>query len=100
MCGKWIKPKRRAQIIKRDDGMCVYCKGLGESLDHVVARERGGDNKSSNLVTACFRCNSRKGDMPTIVWLRKLSDESGEPLDEISRRVRRHRERRLPQLDD
>jgi 5-methylcytosine-specific restriction endonuclease McrA len=65
----WIRKAKRYAIYARDNFSCCYCgtcfdsvKGL--SLDHVVARENGGGNEATNLVTACISCNSRKGDMP------------------------------------
>ena len=64
----WIRKAKRYAIYARDNFTCCYCgecfssvKGL--SLDHVVARENGGGNEATNLVTACISCNSRKGDM-------------------------------------
>jgi 5-methylcytosine-specific restriction endonuclease McrA len=53
----------RVNIYKRDGYTCVYC-GATESLtlDHVVPRSRGGRDSWDNLVTACQRCNTEKGD--------------------------------------
>lgn len=31
--------------------------------DHVIPTARGGLNVPENKVRACFRCNTRKGDM-------------------------------------
>ncbi len=57
-------------LFARDGYRCQYCgrhrRALGyrESLtrDHVVPISRGGDNRWSNVVTACSRCNLRKGN--------------------------------------
>jgi len=53
----------RQNIFKRDHGVCQYC-GSRERLtiDHVVPKSRGGKSIWDNLVTACQRCNSLKGD--------------------------------------
>lgn len=32
------------------------------TLDHVIPRSRGGTDQSSNLVTACRRCNTKKAN--------------------------------------
>jgi 5-methylcytosine-specific restriction endonuclease McrA len=42
---------------------CVYC-GSGENLttDHLIPKNRGGDNSADNLVIACKSCNSSRGD--------------------------------------
>jgi len=57
-------------LFARDQYTCQYCRrhrsalGYRESLtrDHVVPISRGGDNGWLNVVTACSRCNLRKGD--------------------------------------
>jgi 5-methylcytosine-specific restriction endonuclease McrA len=53
----------RQNIFKRDNFRCVYC-GRPDSLtlDHVIPRSRGGRESWHNLVTACQRCNTLKGD--------------------------------------
>ena len=56
----------RQNLFERDGHRCQYC---GESfspkelnMDHVVPRDRGGKTTWENIVTACIRCNSRKGN--------------------------------------
>lgn len=65
----------RKNILVRDKYSCQYCgkKGRIFTLDHIIPRDRGGENSWENLVTACFTCNSRKrnrtpeeADMPLI----------------------------------
>jgi 5-methylcytosine-specific restriction endonuclease McrA len=63
----WIRKEKRYAIYARDSFTCCYCgcrfdSSVGLSLDHVVARENGGDNAATNLITACISCNSRKAD--------------------------------------
>jgi 5-methylcytosine-specific restriction endonuclease McrA len=74
-------------LFARDGYSCQYCgrhrRELGhrESLtrDHVVPLSRGGDNRWTNVVTACSRCNLRKGNrLPSECGLRLHSDP-GEP---------------------
>ncbi len=63
----------RQNIFKRDAGTCVYCGTTKDlTLDHVLPRSRGGKTSWTNLVTACKRCNSRKGDL--------TPDEANMPL--------------------
>ncbi|CDN16190.1 HNH endonuclease family protein [Richelia intracellularis] len=47
----------------RDGHTCQYCGYTGDELtiDHVVPRSRGGGDSWENLVTACVRCNVKKG---------------------------------------
>ncbi len=59
-------PFCRKNIMLRDGFRCQYC---GEShspdkltLDHVVPISRGGKDCWNNVVTACKRCNHRKGN--------------------------------------
>ncbi|REE05716.1 HNH endonuclease [Marinoscillum furvescens] len=53
----------RHNIFKRDDFCCQYC-GTGKdlTLDHLIPKSKGGKSSWTNLVTACKRCNTRKGD--------------------------------------
>ncbi len=53
----------RQNIFKRDSNKCVYCNSKKDlTLDHVIPKSRGGKTSWTNLVTACRKCNSRKGD--------------------------------------
>jgi 5-methylcytosine-specific restriction endonuclease McrA len=53
----------RHNIMKRDAYQCLYCGSTKNlTLDHMIPKSRGGDSSWTNLVTACMRCNTRKGD--------------------------------------
>lgn len=54
----------RKNIIKRDNGRCQYCGSYQKPLtvDHVMPRNRGGEDSWENLVCACVTCNNKKGD--------------------------------------
>jgi 5-methylcytosine-specific restriction endonuclease McrA len=53
----------RQNIFKRDGHSCVYCGRHEElTLDHVMPKSRRGRTSWDNLVTACKRCNAKKGD--------------------------------------
>jgi 5-methylcytosine-specific restriction endonuclease McrA len=49
----------------RDTYTCQYCGDAPGhnhlTVDHVIPRSRGGRHDWENLVTACMRCNQRKG---------------------------------------
>lgn len=53
----------RRNVMKRDRHSCQYC-GIKHdlTLDHIMPRSRGGRDSWENLVTACNRCNVRKGN--------------------------------------
>lgn len=57
-------PLTRRNILERDRHSCQYCHYRGEqlTLDHVIPRSRGGGDTWENLVTACVRCNIKKGN--------------------------------------
>lgn len=53
----------RHNIFKRDQNECQYCgakKAL--TIDHVLPKSKGGKTNWQNLITACHRCNTQKGD--------------------------------------
>lgn len=79
----WIRDEKRRRIYWRDGMRCVYC-GSGHclTLDHVVARERGGSHEAGNLLTACARCNEKRGTRSLIEFaFADLGDRAVEVLD-------------------
>ncbi|HEY4653305.1 MAG TPA: HNH endonuclease [Cyclobacteriaceae bacterium] len=53
----------RQNIFKRDNFECQYCGTRRDlTIDHVFPRGRGGLDSWTNLVTACKKCNAKKGD--------------------------------------
>ena len=53
----------RQNIFKRDNNECQYCGTRRDlTLDHVIPSSKGGQHSWTNLVTACKKCNARKGD--------------------------------------
>ncbi|KAM0861752.1 hypothetical protein ACQ4PT_045681 [Festuca glaucescens] len=53
----------RKNILYRDHFTCQYCPSEDDlTIDHVIPTSRGGKWEWENLVTACSRCNSRKGN--------------------------------------
>lgn len=58
-----IPPVNRREVFRRDGHVCQYCgNGKHLTLDHVIPRSKGGSHSWNNIVTACEKCNSRKGD--------------------------------------
>ncbi|KAK1367372.1 HNHc domain-containing protein [Heracleum sosnowskyi] len=52
----------RKNILARDSFTCQYCSTTENlTIDHVIPIALGGEWTWENLVTACSRCNSRKG---------------------------------------
>ncbi len=54
----------RKNILKRDNHRCQYCGSSQRLLtvDHVMPKNRGGEESWENLVCACVQCNNRKGN--------------------------------------
>ena len=54
----------RINILKRDDFTCQYCSKRSNSMtiDHIIPKNKGGKDTWANLVAACGRCNTKKGD--------------------------------------
>ena len=58
-----VPPVNRREVLRRDKHRCQYCGSTKRlTLDHVIPRSKGGNHAWDNVVTACERCNSRKGD--------------------------------------
>lgn len=58
-------PVTRRTVLARDNYTCQYCNAAPPrqylTVDHVLPRSRGGQTTWENVVTACQRCNGRKG---------------------------------------
>ena len=55
---------------------CAYCgatpiddKSL--TIDHVRPKARGGEDKTTNCIPACRRCNANKGSADWVAWYRE-----------------------------
>lgn len=66
-----IEPtKKRAKWLwDKTDGHCAYCGLLFSSpdemtVDHAIARARGGAHDRSNMFPCCRACNATKGSRP------------------------------------
>lgn len=69
------KRKWRAAIKEAWANRCAYCgkppiddKSL--TIDHVRPKSKGGEDRTSNVIPACRRCNGEKGSSEWIGWYR------------------------------
>jgi 5-methylcytosine-specific restriction endonuclease McrA len=73
----------RQNLFFRDNYTCQYCHKPhppGQlTYDHVVPRSYGGKTTWTNIVTACKRCNHKKGNKPLHMVNFKLLREPVEP---------------------
>lgn len=83
---RWVNLKRQSPIIRfsranlyaRDSYRCQYCRIMFPerelTLDHVLPVVRGGKKTWDNILTACIRCNQKKGHRtPEEAGLKPLS---------------------------
>jgi 5-methylcytosine-specific restriction endonuclease McrA len=62
-----INDELRQEVIKRASNRCEYCRVsanerlLRFEIDHIIAIKHGGNDDSSNLAYACYKCNGFKG---------------------------------------
>ena len=65
--GAFTPALTNALLFARDQQVCLYCGNRFPvrelSRDHVVPTSRGGKDVWTNCVTACRRCNNRKGNL-------------------------------------
>lgn len=55
---------------------CAYCNATpiddkSLTIDHVKPRAKGGEDRTSNCIPACRRCNADKGSEDWISWFHK-----------------------------
>jgi 5-methylcytosine-specific restriction endonuclease McrA len=58
-------PLNKRNIFLRDGYRCQYCGASCRkhpTIDHILPKSRGGQTSWKNSVTACLRCNQRKGN--------------------------------------
>jgi len=63
-----VLPFTRKNLYIRDHGHCMYC-GKKVSLnafsfDHYIAESLGGTVCWENILLCCFKCNTKKGNLP------------------------------------
>jgi len=94
--------RRMTALLRRDGDRCHYCGvktfGDGEvgqahpdrrTVEHLLAKSGGGNNRLENLVIACFACNNARADTPYETFKRTMDqimswwprDDDGSPQD-------------------
>jgi 5-methylcytosine-specific restriction endonuclease McrA len=62
----------RTGVYQRDKYRCAYCRNKFKyselTLDHIVARSKGGLTEWTNVTSACKKCNGDKGDKSCDQW--------------------------------
>lgn len=90
----FVTPKKRIALYLRDGLACCYCgstleDGAKLTLDHLIPHSHGGGNKEQNLVTACHKCNSSRGNRDWREFAAKVADylNHGTTADDIIRHI-------------
>jgi len=85
-------PLTRRNILHRDGHTCQYCGYTGEdlTLDHVIPRSRGGGDTWENIVTACVRCNVKKGSRTPREASMALAHNPRRPYSSLYFEISRH----------
>jgi len=57
-------PLTKRNILRRDHSVCQYCgrRYPDMTTDHVIPKALGGPDSWDNLVCACKKCNTQKGN--------------------------------------
>ncbi len=76
-----VPPVNRREILRRDRHTCQYCGSTKRlTLDHVMPRSKGGPHTWDNVVAACEKCNTRKGDRTPSEAGMALSNQPRAPI--------------------
>lgn len=66
-----IDQKISWQVFRRDNYSCRYCgiDNVPLTVDHIITWETGGASHPDNLLTACKKCNKKRGNLDYGSWL-------------------------------
>lgn len=92
---RYISPKTRFEVFKRDGYRCQYCGRTAENgvlqIDHLIAVTHGGESDIGNLITACSECNGGKSSTEILGQSRHetIGSSTVKP-DEVSKQIQNH----------
>ena len=76
-----VPPVNRREVLRRDGHSCQYCGSTKRlTLDHVLPRAQGGSHTWDNIVIACEKCNSLKGDRTPLQAAMSLRTKPKAPM--------------------
>jgi hypothetical protein len=95
-----ISGEIQQKIWAADNFMCMYCLSakMGQTLmtvDHFIPLELGGVNDTSNYLTACRKCNKRKGSLDPEKWMAGCHAWLGTPPERVDQVQKYLRERKV-----
>ena len=77
-------PVTRRSVVHRDKGICGYCGGKADTIDHIKPKAQGGKHTWRNVAAACRPCNGKKRDRTPEEAGMKLRIKPFEPEGEIA----------------
>ncbi len=78
-----VKPTKLG-VYRRDGHKCQYCGSTRSlTLDHVLPKSKGGEDTWENLVTCCFPCNIKKGNILLEQTNMRLKSKPRPPINKI-----------------
>lgn len=69
--GSGVPAEEWEKLVAQYAGKCAYCPADWDTVDHVIPVSRGGGHCVENVVPACRRCNSSKGNKLLSEWHRE-----------------------------
>lgn len=76
---KYISPRTRFAVLKRDGFACTYCGARAPQailvIDHIEPLALGGDDDLGNYAAACQTCNASKGAQPVLTDMPTYPEE-------------------------
>lgn len=87
-----LRKPTKSMIYLRDGYKCQYCgSSRNLTLDHILARSRGGDSSWSNLVVCCSVCNTKKANRPLEQTGMKLLKKPRAPHNPVFLHLKNHK---------
>ncbi|MCA1029304.1 HNH endonuclease [Cytobacillus kochii] len=69
-------PPLKERVLKRDNNICQYCGGHGDTIDHLIPQSQYKIFTTEEMtVCACKRCNQLKANKPMHVFIKELMKE-------------------------
>ena len=106
------RPKRIVRLHAEQDGKCYFCKcdthvrtrnqkkikRNTATIEHLIPKSKGGTNVKSNLKMSCHQCNSLRGNMCAVEWLRIVNDPKKlaafRRVSELKKEIKRQKRRK------
>ncbi len=66
-----IKPETQIQVLIEFNDMCAYCLQPATTFDHLIPISKYGGSDFENIVPACRKCNSSKGNKNVFEWIQQ-----------------------------